>query len=312
MDVIVNITARRHAAEPDLLARMRRAADGRAAIHPTSSLAELERVATSLARDGASFVVVSGGDGTFMATTTALARAFGEERMPRLAFLPGGTVATVARAFGRRGDPADHLAAIVAREDRLEFELRPSLSVVERSGDETTKRVGFIFGTGLVAKFFDVYYASGARGTSGSARIVARIFVESFFGGPLASRVLTPLPCTIEVDGRALAPRAFSLVCSSVVRDLGIGMKVTYRGAEDPRRPHLVASSLPPRDLGPRVFRVLAGVAIGGRDHFDDLVSSFRVRFPGEGGPYVLDGEVLRAREVEVSAGPLLRVARPS
>jgi hypothetical protein len=33
------------------------------------------------------------------------------------------------------------------------------------------------------------------------------------------------------------------------------------------------------------------------------------VRFPGGPGPYVLDGDVLRADAVRVSAGPVLRVA---
>lgn len=83
---------------------------------------------------------------------------------------------------------------------------------------------------------------------------MARIFAESFVGGPFARQVLDPLPCTIanEVDGRELAPRAFSLVCASVVRDVGLHM-VNHRAGEDPERPHLVASALPSRELGWRM-----------------------------------------------------------
>jgi hypothetical protein len=122
--------------------------------------------------------------------------------------------------------------------------------------------------------------------------------------------VLDPLPCSIEVEGRPLAPRAFSLVCAAVVRDLGLHMRVTYRAGEDPGRIHLVASPLSSRELGPQAPRVLAGKPIRGAGHFDDLVSDFAVRFPEptSPGPYVLDGEMLRAKIVRVRPGPRLRV----
>lgn len=311
IDVLVNTTARLHRTRPDLLARMARRAKGVAVVHPTTSLAELDAAVRGIAARGTSRVVLSGGDGTFMAGVTALARWFGEDHLPEVAFLPGGTVATVARNWNSKSSPGGDLA------DRLSHLLthrgapraRPTLRVRASRGEDREERLGFIFGTGLVAGFFDRYYAEGARGLGGAAKIVARIFVASFWGGAYARRVLDPMPCTIEVEGRALAPKAFSLVCAAVVKDLGLHMEVTYRAGEDPRRPHLVASPLSARQLGPRAPRVLAGKCIGGAGHFDDLVGDFAVRFPdGAAGTYVLDGDMLRADVVRVSAGPVLRV----
>ena len=309
--VIVNTTARLYAARPRLVGDLRAAcaASPGVAVHETGTLAALEATAKAIAARGTDLVVLSGGDGTAMAGLTALARAFGEDRLPRLALLPGGTVATVARNWGMSGDPRGLLSRLLLHRDDLRFTPRPTLRVTGTMGGQVEERLGFIFGTGLVAGFFDVYYAAGARGYAGAARIAARIFAQSFWGGPLARRVLDPLPCTIEVEGRRLAPEAWSLVCAAVVRDLGIHMLVTYRAGEDPARPHLVASPLPSGQLGPRAPLVLAGRRIGGRDHFDDLARSFVVRFPGAPGPYVLDGEVLRAESVAVSAGPPILVA---
>ena len=309
--VIVNTTARLYAARPRLVGDLRAAcaASPGVAVHETGTLAALEATAKAIAARGTDLVVLSGGDGTAMAGLTALARAFGEDRLPRLALLPGGTVATVARNWGMSGDPRTLLSRLLRDRDDLRFTPRPTLRVTGTMGGQVEERLGFIFGTGLVAGFFDVYYAAGARGYAGAARIAARIFAQSFWGGPLARRVLDPLPCTIEVEGRRLAPEAWSLVCAAVVRDLGIHMLVTYRAGEDPARPHLVASPLPSGQLGPRAPLVLAGRRIGGRDHFDDLARSFVVRFPGAPGPYVLDGEVLRAESVAVSAGPPILVA---
>ena len=308
IDVIVNTTARRNATEPRVVEHMRRVCEGVATVHGTASLVALEEAARTLAARGSDLVILSGGDGTFMAGVTALARAFGEERLPALSLLPGGTVATVARNWGMGGDPLARLSRLLRDRERLRFVMRPTLRVVASTAGAREERLGFIFGTGLVASFFDVYYARGAGGYAGAARIVARVFAESFWGGPLARRILTPLPCTIEVEGRRLAPEAWSLVCAAVVRDLGIHMQVTYRAGEDLGRPHLVASPLSSRRLGPRAPLVLAGRRIGGRGHFDDLVRNFVVRFPGGDGPYVLDGDILHADEVQVSAGPPIRL----
>ena len=311
IDVIVNTTARLHRTRPDLLARMERIARGRAVVHPTASLAELDVAVAVLAARGCDRLVFSGGDGTFMAGVTALSRSFGEREWPEVAFLPGGTVATVARNWASKsaggGDLADRLARLI--ESPGAPIARPTLRVQAERGEVREERIGFIFGTGLVAGFFDRYYAEGGKGLAGAARIVARIFAESFWGGAYARSVLDPMPCTIEVEGRALDSKAFSLVCAAVVKDLGLSMRVSYRAGEDPSRVHLVASALPPSQLGPRAPLVLAGKRIGGAGHFDDLVREFAVRFPeGAAGRYVLDGDMLRADVVRVSAGPVLRV----
>jgi diacylglycerol kinase family enzyme len=311
VDVFANATAHGFRARPALLDEARRAAEGRAGFFATRSLVELDEAARDVARRGSDLVALAGGDGTFMAGLTALARAFGEERLPAVALVPAGTVATVARNWGVRGDPARLLRAVIAAPRALCVTERPTLRVTAaRAGGAREERLGFIFGTGLVAGFFDLYYADGARGLRGAAGIVARVFAGSFVGGETARRVLEPLPCRLEVDGALLAPRAFSLVCAAVVRDLGLSMKVNHRAAEDFDRPHLVASALPPRALGPRAPLVLAGRPIGGAGHFDGLTTSFTVSFDGE-GPYVLDGDALRAASVRVAAGPRIRVATP-
>ena len=106
IDVVVNANARLHATRPRLLDRMRRLCDGLATVHPTATLDELEATAGELAARGSDLVILSGGDGTYMAGVTALARAFGEDRLPRIGLVPGGTVATVARNTEHAGDQA--------------------------------------------------------------------------------------------------------------------------------------------------------------------------------------------------------------
>ena len=285
----------------------------------THSMAELDAAAEDLAREVPDAVVLAGGDGSYMAGITALARAFvaagrSEDALPAIALAPGGTVSTVARNWGFRGGGlfsrgeteaaryAERLLDAVSR-GRAQATLRPTL----RAKDDDAERVGFIFGAGLVSRFFEVYDEEGARGYRGAVSIVARIFAGSLSHGALATRVLTPVPCVLVIDGvRAKEERA-SLVCASVVRDLGIGMRLLYRAAEEHDRFHVVATPLGPAALGPQLPLVLAGRPLLGAGNVDTLARRLELRFEG-GGAYVLDGELLRTEGVVVTAGPVLRI----
>jgi diacylglycerol kinase family enzyme len=288
----------------------------------TRSLAELDEAAAAIARDVPDAVVLAGGDGSTMAGVTALAAAFvaagrGEEELPPIALAPGGTVCTVARNWGfprgglLRGGAA-HAARHTARlleaitAGRATTTRRPTLRVV----DDHAERVGFIVGAGLVSRFFEIYDREGARGTGSAAGIVARIFAGSFVGGALAARVLTPVPCAIEVDGVRAPFERTSLVCASVVGDLGLGMRLLYRAGEAHDRFHVVATPLGPSRLGPQLPIVLAGRPLLGRGRVDALAASLVLRFPErEGdGAYVLDGELFRTARVIVTPGPILSV----
>ncbi|MGZ3478077.1 MAG: hypothetical protein ACXVCJ_26505, partial [Polyangiales bacterium] len=277
---------------------------------------------------GARAVVLCGGDGSYSAGTTEIARAWGDEPLPLLGFAPGGTVGTVPRALGVApgGNVIDGIARVLhaAASDRPKSLETPSLRIESDFDGRTSTSIGFIFGTGLVARFFELYDAraaeaaragavdlpSGGAGIGTAAKIVARVFAESFYGGAFARQVLDPLRCDVEIDGVRLPWEGSSLVVSSVLQDLGLGMRVTWRGSEDPERPHVVVSGLSARALGPRMTRVLRGkpIALPPEPHFDGLARRFSVSFPEGPGPWVVDGDLRLARRVEVSAGPRLRL----
>jgi diacylglycerol kinase family enzyme len=312
--LIANLEARGLSKGPVLHA-VRRATAKRAVVHETRSVSELGGIFEQLLDHGCSFVILAGGDGTFMSGVSALAAAV-ERRgaaFPKVGLLPLGTVGTVARNFGPAGKPLELLERWLApapQEHPPFIVPRPSLRVRAWRGEVVEERVGFIVGTGLVARFFDVYEARGAGGIPLAAKIVARVFVESFGGGPLARRILTPIPCELQVDGAPTETRAVSLLLASVVRDLGLSMKVCYRAGEEPARFHLVASSLPPERLGPRAPLVVLGRSIGGAGHVDRLASEVDLRFEGE-GQFVLDGDLFRASRFTITPGPILPIVGP-
>ncbi len=278
-------------------------------MHETRTLDDLEDVARDISARGSRGVVLAGGDGSYMAGVSALARAHGSAHLPPVALAPGGTVCTVARNLGMSGSSRDYARRIVRGvcEETAHSEARSTLRVRDEGGGD---RVGFIFGAGLVTRFFEAYYAAPRQGLSAAAGIGARVFAGSLVGSPFARRVLGPTRCSLVVDGAADATRDWSLVLASVVRDVGLHVLVPYRAGEEMDRFHLVASALSPRGLGAQLPRVLAGRPLEGEPRIDALARTLQVDFDGEPGGYVLDGDLFRARTVDVEAGPVLSLLR--
>jgi hypothetical protein len=211
---------------------------------------------------------------------------------------------------------AAHLLDAIA-EGRVRSTRRPTLRVVEQPSEKAearahgrSERVGFIFGAGLVARFFEVYESRGAGGNVTAARIVARVFTGSFVGSRFARSILQPTACAIEVDDTPAPFDRVSLLCASVVRDLGLKMRLTYRAAERLDRFHTVATPVGPRALGPQMPLVLAGRPLVG-PRVDALAGRLQLRFPDAQGAYVLDGDLFRCDAVTVTAGPTLDVLDP-
>jgi diacylglycerol kinase family enzyme len=277
-------------------------------VHETFQPHELDALARDILATKPRAVVLAGGDGAYTAGVTALVRASGASPLPPIAFAPGGTVSTTARNWGMRGDLAPYATRLLRAiaEDTARADERASLRVT----DDDAERIGFIWGAGLVARFFDAYYAQPRAGYAAAAVIVARIFVGSPFGGKLARRVLTPVPCEVSIDGVVQSARGYSLMVASVVRNLGLHMHVLHRAGEDPERLHFVASPLGAPLLGPQMPLVLLGKRLHGRGHVDALTREARVRF-AERDTYVLDGDVHTTREVTVRAGPRLVLLAP-
>jgi diacylglycerol kinase family enzyme len=310
IDVVVNREASRLGGEGGLRRVILQAAAGIGArVHETRTLEELEHVARGIAASGSGAVVLAGGDGSYMAGLSALARAYGSGPLPPVALAPGGTVCTVARNLGMKGSARAYARRIVRGviDGTAHSEARPTLRVVDDSGGD---RIGFIFGSGLVVRFFEAYYAAPRQGLAAAARIVGRVFAGSLAGSGYAQRLLQPTRCTLVVDGDAHAGREWSLVLASVVPDVGLHLLVPYRAGREIERFHVVASGLAPRALGSQLPRALVGRPLIGEPRIDALARSLRIDFGSEAGGYVLDGDLFRAGSANVEPGPLLSLLR--
>ncbi len=272
-----------------------------------SSLDELREVAEGIVLRRPAAVAVVGGDGSLREVVSAVHRACAGSGAvePSFIFIPAGTISTVVRNWSRGAlHRARLLEQILAGTTPL-VTSRPTLFVRLSSGHGY---VSFVFGAGLVPRFFEEYERGRTRGRWSAAAIGARAFTGVWTRSPFARELLAPVPCRIGVDGALQPETSYSLVTCAVVRNLGLHFIVNYRAAEDPHRPHLVATSLPAFALGRQTLRVLRGRPLRSSRGLDGLVSQCELAFPDRTA-IVLDGDTFRVDSLTITAGPVLRVA---
>ncbi len=250
-------------------------------------------------------VGILGGDGTHMRVMSALLKARKPERLPVLVSVPFGTVSTISHRWGAGHSPWRILSTWLSRTPMV-LRRQPTLSVVV---DEHEELCGCTVGTGLVAQFFDQYESTGG-GARTAVGIAARSFFSSLVSGPYSRRVMKPTRCRIATEGTAIGPTQFSLVVCSVFKDVGLGIKVTYRAGSESDCVALVTSSLPAGKLGPQFWRVLTGRPLRDPQGVDRMVRDWSLQFD-ERGPVIIDGDPFNVHSLHVRPGPTWSVLTP-
>lgn len=275
-------------------------------------------------------LAVCGGDGTLSAVADALCAIRARSPspsvkgdLPPLAPLRGGTVNTIAANLGVRGRPEALLRALLRRlvVDSVQRSGAPGIgtplpsrpaSLVRVHWDDQPARHGFLFAAAMGARFLDTYYQQ-APGLLSAALLTLRTTVSTAVAGPLARRLFAETPAELQVAAapdeplRPVPLGGLRLFLASTVPDVGMGMRVTWRGGRDPGRFHVVASRLPLGAMALQLPRVLAGRPLAGRadQHLDQPAARAVLRFAAP-EPCTLDGDLFRASELDLCAGPTL------
>ncbi|HEX2573475.1 MAG TPA: diacylglycerol kinase family protein [Polyangia bacterium] len=309
---MTNPRSRLNRRDPGSMRRLAYLIGSRGAVEATASLDDLYRVAEEFRRAEIDILGINGGDGTLHHTLTAFLRTYGEQPLPPIALLRGGTMNTVANSLGIRGRPARLLFELVDRyHNGADFEYleNPILAI----GDA----YGFIFGNGLIYNFLDAYYKTGKPSPSMAARLVTRTVASAMVGGALAKRLTRRFLARVTVDGDRWAREDFLTVAASSVEQIGLGFKPFYRVHEGRKheggeRFPVVGIHAPSAiDLVAELPRIFRGQPIR-RDKVIDVLAREAI-FEADEIDYIIDGDPYQARgSLRVGIGPRLRIVRLS
>jgi hypothetical protein len=298
----VNTSSGKHLKLRSQLRRLEALCDGRVKLVELSSDNALLEQVNGLPRNPGLQVGVLGGDGSLMRVMSCLNQVLGPEQLPLLVPVPFGTMCTTSRRWGAGTSPWQTLDAWIYRQAMI-LHRRETLSI---SADDE-ELVGCTVGTGLVTHFFERYEAMGARGFLTATRIAFESFLGSFVSSPMSRRIMQLMQCRLVADDEPISTSGFSLIVSSVFKDVGLGIQVTHQAGDLPGHVALVASGLPAHRLGPQFWRVLTGRPLKDSSGVDRLVERWSLTFP-EQGCVIIDGDRRRAHSFRVRPGPVWSV----
>jgi diacylglycerol kinase family enzyme len=278
----------------------------------TGSLDDLGRVCQSFQERGIDHVAIVGGDGTITRTLTAILRSYGEESLPRILLLRGGTVNVLATNLGIYGQPKDILSDILDF-----FHSNNPLHEMKVRSLTANGELGFLLGTGGAVRFLEAFYANKTSAWGAGA----------FFGSVL-------------LDG--LSGGHFGGKFESLAAPEPLELSYSWNGATETVQTSttvLLAASIPKLPYGLEYFPDLAlrtdcGEAMytvgGGRGLVRDIalsllskqkshknIKKFKfdqldITLPNQSS-FTLDGEILDSKhgKVKVQLGPVFRFCSP-
>ncbi len=303
----VNPRSRANRRNPRLAARLARALGDAGRVIAPSSLSVLDEEARGLAAHPPTIIAVHGGDGTLHKTLSALLRAFGDQPLPPIAILGGGTMNVVASSLGIRARALPFLARLAAL-DRA----GQAPAVIYRRCMRVGEQVGFVFGNGLLANFLVEYYAGRQYGPARAVWLLVRLLFSALVGGPFVRRVFKRFWGMVVVDGETLKFPNLMAVGAGTVREVGMGFKLLHKADDDLDRFAVLAIHAGARALVSDLLAVQRGRGIAPDHAYSTVASDVQIRPLEPDMPYTIDGDIYRAgSSLHIELGPRLAIVDP-
>ncbi len=299
--IVLNPHSKKHKRDPDRMKKLSFIVGDKASCKETSDLDDLHRVAEEFKTRDIEVLGIGGGDGTNHVVLTQFIKVYGEKPLPKISFLRGGTLNTMATAAGIRGTPEKIISNLI-----MKYHEDIPFTIKELHIMNINEEYGFIFGTGVIDRFMQAYYA-GTPSPLGAGLLLTRAISSAFLNGPFARKLFERYEAKVSVDGKLWPFKNYSAIYAGSVDRLGLGFKVFhYSGL--PEKFHAVAFSLPPRN----VIKHLPNMAKGKPSQSDEIIeapaSEMIMEFE-EPQHYIIDGDRMGpVSKVVIKIGPKLKI----
>jgi diacylglycerol kinase (ATP) len=273
----------------------------------TRSLDDLYRVVEQFKEERIDVLGISGGDGTLHHTLTAMIKTYGEQPLPPVAILRGGTMNTIARSLGIFGESQQLTFELV---DRHRRGLLHEVPLVERDVLQVGDKFGFIFGNGIIYNFLHEYYATGRPSPATATKLIMRAAGSTMIAGPLSRRIYKRFHARVVADGDRWACTDFITFAAAVVEQIGLGFRPFYRVADG--RPGFALLGIHTDALGfvAELPNIMAGKPMRRDKVIDQLAREVSFESDDE-LEYIIDGDTYEQKgTLTLRIGPRLRFLR--
>jgi len=307
--VIVNPRSRANRRNPRIASEFQAIVGDRGRVYAPKSIEELAVTAAEIRQSPPAVIAIHGGDGTLHKTVTALGRVFGDQPLPPIAILCGGTMNVVATSLHIRERPRTFLAAITEG-----LRTGRPLDTLRRRCLRIDDTLGFLFGNGLPANFLGEYYGDqdGQYGPGRAMWLLTRAFFSGLWRGPFARRLFRRFKGSVRIDGQPLEQGALVGLMAGTVREVGMGFKLVHRADDDPERFGVLAIHAPPLSLALDLWAVHRGRGIAAQRAYSAVASLMEVHSNDGAMSYTIDGDLYRTQApLSISLGPQIAFVKP-
>ncbi|QQR81071.1 MAG: hypothetical protein IPJ69_02715 [Deltaproteobacteria bacterium] len=300
--VVLNPHSKRYKNDPEKLHRMGFIVGEKASLASTQNLTDIRRVAEEFKRKEIEILALSGGDGTNHLTLTHFFEVYGDQPLPKIALLRGGTLNTVAYSCGIFGSPEKNLSNLIYKYHEDE-----PFETTEVDLMQINDKCGFIWGCGVISKFMEAYYKNGIPSPPQAAWILMKSVGSALINGPFASHMFEPMEAEVTVDGKKWEMNTYSAIFSGSIPYLGLGFKVFYL-ARKVKKFHAIGFCVKPRTVLPHVPLMFLGKPSGCPNHLEQATNEMVVKLAKPSG-YTIDGDLYPPTDTFViKTGPRLTI----
>lgn len=300
--IVVNPRGKKYKKDPDKMRRMSFIVGDRGSYSVTEDLDDLRRVAEEFKTRDIDILAIGGGDGTNHVTLTQFIEIYGEKPLPKITFLRGGTMNSLANSCEIKGAPEKILSNLIYKyHEGIEFKS------TEMDMMKINNKYGFIFGCGVIFRFMEAYYKGATPSPPKAVWTLTRSITSAISNGHFARHMFERFDGDVWVNGEKWPFANWSALYAGSIPILGLQFKV-FHHAEEKYRFHATGFSLPPRN----VLRHVPSMFVGKKSECDELMAEaateMRMEF-SKPMPYTIDGDMLAGeKNITISLGPRIQI----
>lgn len=284
---------------------------GKALVCATESKSRINEVMERFHREGVKYLLISGGDGTICNVLTSYINLFGNEELPVIVPLMGGTINMIGTDAGLRRNQLTvcrKLKKMLDAGETVPVTGRGLLKVTDEHNGEPV--YGFSWIDGLLYNFLLDYYSKGAGVQVASMMALKLIFTSL---SNTEDSVFREIKSHVYLNGERVPHRSHVFIIASCLRKLVFGFDI-YDGACVPGETFNVLYLRAPFLKKSRLkipFGLYKGIKSDENGDFINKTAETLV--VEENAGYIIDGEIFRREtpaRVTIEPGPALRIFR--
>ena len=296
----------------DIIDKLKDIFGRKAIVCPTTNKDEIPQVIKNFQQQDIKFLLISGGDGTICNVLSWYINLNGQEELPVVVPLMGGTINMIGSDVGLRKNQLSvckDLNELIIKNKKIPVTERGLLRVEDSSLETPT--FGFTWIDGLLYKFMLDYYSQGA-GVQVASMLAIKTVLMSIADSE--NGIFRQVPSIVDIDGDELPKKNHIFLISSYLKRFVFGFNIFH----DKPVPGISFNTVYMREpfLKKSKHKIPLGLYKGlesddSGDFINKSIKNLRIQ---KNKGYIIDGEIYdhdSETEINISSGPKVNIYSP-